>query len=63
MENFKDFLTIKEAAEFLGVTTATLRNWDRCKKVVSLRHPINSYRLYRKPDLEKLLKSLQSKRK
>jgi DNA-binding transcriptional MerR regulator len=63
MENFKDFLTIKEAAEFLGVTTATLRNWDRCRKVVSLRHPINSYRLYRKSDLEKLLKSLQNKRK
>lgn len=62
MENFKDFLTIKEAAVFLGVTTATLRNWDRCGKVVSTRHPVNSYRLYRKFDLEKLLKALETKK-
>lgn len=61
MENFRNFLTIKEAAEFLGVTTATLRNWDRCRKVVSIRHPVNNYRLYRKSDLEKLLKLLHAR--
>lgn len=27
--NFADCLTISEAADFLGVSTATLRNWDR----------------------------------
>jgi len=62
METFKDFLTIKEAAKFLGVTPTTLRNWDRCKKLVSIRHPLNSYRLYRKSDLEKLLKPLEKKK-
>lgn len=60
MENFRSFLKIKEAAEFLGVTPTTLRNWDRCKKVVSDRHPVNGYRLYRKSDLENLLKQIQS---
>lgn len=58
METFKDFLTIKEAAEFLGVTTTTLRNWDRRGKLVPVRHPVNGYRLYRKSDLEDLLQSL-----
>ena len=60
MENFKSFLKIKEAAEFLGVTPTTLRNWDRCGKVVSARHPVNGYRLYRKSDLENLLKLIQN---
>ena len=39
-------LTIGEAAEQLGVSVSTLRNWDRRGKLVPLRHPINSYRLY-----------------
>jgi excisionase family DNA binding protein len=55
MVSFKDYLTIKEAAEFLAVTTTTLRNWDRQGKLVPARHPVNGYRLYRKSELEKLL--------
>lgn len=58
MENLKDFLTIKEAAEFLGVSTETLRNWDRNGKLVPTRNPFNHYRIYRKSDLENLLKLL-----
>ena len=61
METFKDFLTIKEAAEFLGVTATTLRNWDRREKLVPVRHPVNGYRLYRKSDLQKLLASIVKK--
>ena len=61
METFKDFLTIKEAAEFLGVTATTLRNWDRRDKLVPVRHPVNGYRLYRKSDMEKLLASIVKK--
>ena len=60
METFKDFLTIKEAADFLGVTTTTLRNWDRREKLVPVRHPVNGYRLYRKSDLERLLGSIEN---
>jgi excisionase family DNA binding protein len=61
MENFRDYLTVKEAAEFLGVTTATLRNWDRRGKLIPVRHPVNQYRLYRKTDLEELLNSLKTR--
>lgn len=50
-----DYLKINEAAEFLGVTPNTLRNWEREKKITVYRNPQNSYRLYKKEDLEKLL--------
>ena len=61
MESFKDFLTIKEAAEFVGVTAETLRNWDRSGKLVPARHPVNGYRLYRRKDLEDLLDTLKTR--
>lgn len=40
------YLTVGEAAEALGVTAATLRNWDRLGKLKAARHPINGYRIY-----------------
>jgi excisionase family DNA binding protein len=49
------YLLIKEAAEFVGVSKGTLRNWSREHKLPTHRHPINGYRLYRRADLEALL--------
>lgn len=40
------FLSVGEAAEFLGVTPATLRNWDKAGKLVPSRDPSNGYRRY-----------------
>jgi excisionase family DNA binding protein len=54
-----DFLTVSLAAEFLGVSPSTLRNWDRGGKLRAIRHPVNGYRLYRKADLRKLVDQLQ----
>lgn len=54
-----DYLTVGEAAEFLGVSPATLRNWDKMGKFISYRHPLNKYRLYRKSDLEELLNDVK----
>ena len=51
----QDYLQIKAAAAFLGVSVNTLRNWERQGKLATYRHPINGYRLYRKTDLEALL--------
>ena len=59
MLRLDDFLTVKEAAEFLGVSPNTVRNWGREGKIPERRHPINNYRLYRRQDLESLLKQLQ----
>jgi excisionase family DNA binding protein len=54
-ERLGDLLTVSDAAEFLGVSASTLRNWDRSGKLKAVRHPVNGYRLYRKADLQKLI--------
>ena len=53
--NLGDYLTVSEAASFLGVSSGTLRNWDREGKLIAIRHPLNGYRLYEKGSLERLL--------
>lgn len=57
----KGFLKILEASRFLGVTAQTLRNWDNAGKLKPYRHPLNNYRMYKKADLEKLLKKFRKK--
>lgn len=52
------FMTIKEAAEFLGVTPLTLRNWDKNGKLPTTRHPMSNYRIYKTEDLEKLMSDI-----
>jgi len=59
-QKFNDFLTIAEAADFLGVSTATLRNWDKAGKLKAHRHPMNAYRLYRREDLKEILSRIES---
>ena len=59
-EALNAYLTVGEAASFLGVSTTTLRNWDRSGKLKAHRHPINGYRLYRREDLEALLRKVRS---
>lgn len=46
---------VGEAAELLGVTTETLRNWDRSGKLVPLRNPVTGYRYYLVSQLEEFL--------
>jgi predicted site-specific integrase-resolvase len=41
-----DYLTVKDAAAYLGVSPSTLRNWDRAGK------------LYRLTDLEAVLRAV-----
>ena len=60
MKKINDFLSIGDAAKFLGVTTNTLKNWEIAKKLVPYRNPTNGYRLYVKEDLEKLLEEISS---
>lgn len=53
------FVTLAEAASYLGVSKATLRNWDREGKLKARRHPMNRYRVYDMNEL-RLLKSQES---
>ncbi len=54
MEELRDFLRISEAAEYLGVSPNTLRNWQNAGKVVAVRHPVSGYRLFKRKDLDAL---------
>jgi len=51
MRNLRDFITIRQAADLIGVSPATLRNWDRSGKLKAVRNPMNRYRLYRPEDI------------
>jgi MerR family copper efflux transcriptional regulator len=55
----KDFLRISEAAEYLGVSPNTLRNWESAGTIVATRHPMNDYRLFRREDLDAMLKKVE----
>ena len=59
MRKLKDFLRISEAAEYLGVSPNTLRNWENAGKVVAVRHPVNGYRLFNRKDLDALLQQVE----
>ena len=59
MKNLQDYLLIKEAAEVLGVSQQTLRNWEKGGKLRVYRNPVNGYRLFLKADLEVILKRLE----
>jgi MerR family copper efflux transcriptional regulator len=55
MVKLSDFLRISEAAEYLGVSPNTLRNWENAGKIAAHRHPVNGYRLFKKEDLDAVL--------
>ena len=59
MEKLRDYLRIAEAAEYLGVSPNTLRNWEKAGKLVAHRHPLNRYRLFRQKELDALLKQVE----
>lgn len=47
-----DYLTIAQAAAYVGVSSATLRRWDRDEKLTAVRRPGSRYRYYRIAELE-----------
>ncbi|MCZ4088763.1 MerR family DNA-binding transcriptional regulator [Sinorhizobium psoraleae] len=54
-------LTIAEAANLLGVSVSTLRNWDRQGKLKPRRHPINGYRMYDRAEIVGLKEQIEGK--
>lgn len=51
-------MRVAEAADYLGVSPNTLRNWVNAGKIAAVRHPLNDYRLFKKKDLDSLLKKV-----
>lgn len=58
MDKLSDYLRISEAAAYLGVSPNTLRNWVNAGKIAAIRHPVNDYRLFKKEDLDVLLRQV-----
>lgn len=58
-KRIENYLRISGAAELLGVSRQTLRNWEEQGKLRVFRHPMNGYRLYLKRDVEKLLEKIE----
>ena len=58
MQKLSDYMRVAEAAEYLGVSPNTLRNWVNAGKIAAVRHPVNAYRLFKKEDLDALLKKV-----
>lgn len=54
-------LNITEAANLLGVSVSTLRNWDRQGKLKPRRHPINGYRMYDRAEIVRLKEQIEGK--
>lgn len=54
----KKYYTVSQAAELLGVSPLTLRNWDKQGKLRARRNPINNYRAYKAEDLELFLRKM-----
>lgn len=57
-----DFLRVKEAAALLGVSPNTVRAWGGGGKIPEYRHPINRFRLYKRSELEKVLREIEDPR-
>lgn len=51
----KDYYSLTEVADILGVSKETLRRWDNSGKLKAMRHPINNYRVFHIDELKKNL--------
>ncbi|MDN3676858.1 DNA (cytosine-5-)-methyltransferase [Flavobacterium paronense] len=54
----KEYLTLAEAADYVGKSKETLRRWDNDGKLPAVREPLSNYRVYRKLDLDNLFGDL-----
>lgn len=59
MSSDQTFVRLKEAVELLGVCPNTIRAWGAAGKIPQYRHPVNNYRLYKREEIEELLKKLR----
>ena len=59
MNRLNEFLRVSDAAEYLGVSPNTIRNWENAGKIVAHRHPVNGYRLFKQEELDDILKQAQ----
>lgn len=57
-----EYLSIKQTANKLGVTTQTLRNWEKRGELVPYRNPINNYRMYKVEQIIQFIDRMSERR-
>ena len=62
MAKLTDYVMTAEAAEILGVAQNTIRKWAAQGKIPVHRNPANGYRLFKRSDLERFLRSVEASR-
>ena len=60
MKKLSEYVKTAEAAEILGVSQTTLRKWAEAGKIPMHRNPVNGYRLFKRNDLEKFLRTVEA---
>ena len=55
VKKLSDYLTVGDAASYLGVANCTLRRWDAAGKLKARRHPVTGFRLYLREELDMIL--------
>ena len=58
----REYVTIKEASDLLGVTPQTLRAWEKKGELVPYRNPINNYRVYKVGQIEEFIEEMRNAR-
>ena len=58
MTKLSEYVKVAEAAEILGVSQGTVRSWAEAGKIPMHKNPANGYRLFRRSDLQKFLKTV-----
>jgi excisionase family DNA binding protein len=59
MTKLSDYVKTAEAAEILGVSQNTLRAWAKAGAIPVHRNPANGYRLFKRIDLDKFLRTVE----
>lgn len=59
MARTTDLIRVKEAAGLLGVSPNTVRAWGASGRIPEYRHPVNNYRLYKREELEGLMRRIE----
>jgi DNA (cytosine-5)-methyltransferase 1 len=54
------YVTVHKAAGILGVAPNTVRSWGAAGKIPEHRHPLNGYRLYKRFDLEHVVRRIET---
>lgn len=62
MTKLTEYVKTAEAAQILGVAQNTLRKWAAAGEIPMHRNPANGYRLFKREDLERFLRKIDSSR-